>query len=231
MPYAIPDHDIVSIIDAPPTPLAALSPGGRFIALVRYESHPPVTFLARRYLPLAGIRVDPVIACRQRTHRITGLSVLRVADGAEQALTLPTGAQLSVPAWAPDGQRFAFTVDEPDGIGVWVADAAAGSAAAVPGLRVRDVLGGGGTVRWSRDGSSLIALGAPAGQVALPAPPANRKSRKRPGSDRSWRLSRICCGPPPMRTPSSRWPRQFRSASTRRPGRRRNSGRQGSTCT
>ena len=172
MPYAIPDHDIVSIIDAPPTPLAALSPGGRFIALVRYESHPPVTFLARRYLPLAGIRVDPVIAGRQRTHRITGLSVLRVADGAEQALTLPTGAQLSVPAWAPDGQRFAFTVDEPDGIGVWVADAAAGSAAAVPGLRVRDVLGGGGTVRWSRDGSSLIALGAPAGQVALPAPPA-----------------------------------------------------------
>jgi dipeptidyl aminopeptidase/acylaminoacyl peptidase len=138
---------------------------------VRYEAHPPVAFLARPYLPLAGIRVDPVIAGRQRTHRITGLSVLRVADGAEQALALPAGAQLSVPAWAPDGQRFAFTVDEPDGIGVWVADAAAGSAAAVPGLRVRDVLGGSDAVRWSRDSSSLIALGAPAGQAALAAAP------------------------------------------------------------
>jgi dipeptidyl aminopeptidase/acylaminoacyl peptidase len=171
VPYAIPDSDIVSIIDAPPTPLALLSPGGRFIALVRYESHPPVALLARPYLPLAGIRVDPVIAGHQRTRRITGLSVLRVGDGTGQELTLPEGAQLSVPAWAPDGQRFVFTVDEPDGIGVWVADAAAGSAAPVPGLRVRDVLSDDSAVRWSRDGSTLIALGAPAGRAAPPAPP------------------------------------------------------------
>ena len=65
---------------------------------------------------------------------------------------------VSVPTWAPDGRRFAFTVDEPDGIAVWVADAQAATAAEVPGLRVRDVLGGdptsaGSTVRWSRDGS------------------------------------------------------------------------------
>jgi dipeptidyl aminopeptidase/acylaminoacyl peptidase len=176
VPYAIPDNDIVSIIDAPPTPLALLSPGGRFVALVHYESHPPVALLARPYLSLAGIRVDPVIAGRQRTRRVTGLSVLRVADGAERALALPADAQLSVPAWAPDGQRLAFTIDEPDGIGVWVADAATGTAAQVPGLRVRDVLGGdplsvGNTVRWSRDGGSLIVLGAPADPPALPAAP------------------------------------------------------------
>jgi len=171
VPYAIPDDDVVSIIDAPPTPLALLSPGGLFLALVHYESHPPVAFLARPYLPLAGIRVDPVVAGRQRTHRVTGLSVLRVRDGVEHPLTLPAGAQLGIPGWAPDGQRFAFTVDEPDGIGVWVADAAAGSAAQLHGLRVRDVLGGDGAVRWSRDGRSLIALGAIAEQAALPVPP------------------------------------------------------------
>jgi dipeptidyl aminopeptidase/acylaminoacyl peptidase len=176
VPYAIPDSDIVSIIDAPPTPLALLGPGGRFVALVHYESHPPVALLARPYLSLAGIRVDPVIAGRQRTRRVTGLSVLRVADGAERPVALPDGARLSVPAWAPDGQRLAFTIDEQDGIGVWVADAVAGAAAQVPGLRVRDVLGGdplsiGATVRWSRDGSSLLVLGAPAERPALSAPP------------------------------------------------------------
>src|SRR5262249_5862638 len=83
------------------------------------------------------------------------------------------GARPSVPTWAPDGRRFAFTMDEPDGIAVWVADADSATARQVPGLRVRDVLGGdpltvGAAVRWSRDGTSLIALGAPAGPPELP---------------------------------------------------------------
>jgi len=174
--YAIPDSDIVTIIDAPPAPLALLAPGGRLVALVHYESHPPVALLARPYLSLAGLRIDPVIAGRQRARMVTGLSVLRLADGTERALAMPEGAQVSVPAWAPDGQRFAFTVDESDGIGVWVADAETATAAQVPGLRVRDVLGGdplsvGATVTWSRDGSSLIVLGAPAERAALPEAP------------------------------------------------------------
>jgi dipeptidyl aminopeptidase/acylaminoacyl peptidase len=176
VPYAIPDSDIVSIIDAPPAPLALLAPGRRLVALVHYESHPPIALLARPYLPLAGIRIDPVIAGRQRTRRVTGLAVLRVEDGSERGLDLPAGAAVSVPAWAPDGQRFAFTIDESDGIGVWVADAETSTATQVPGLRVRDVLGGdplsiGTTVTWSRDGSSLIVLGAPAERAALPEAP------------------------------------------------------------
>ena len=176
MPYKIPERDVVAIIDAPPTPVALLAPGGRFVALVHYESHPPVALLARRYLPLAGIRVDPALAGRQRSRRLTGLSVLRLADGAQRDLPLPAGAQLSVPNWAPDGRRFAFTVDEADGIGVWVADAESATTWQVPGFRVRDVLGGdpltiGAAVRWSRDGSSLLALGAPGPPPSLPEAP------------------------------------------------------------
>jgi len=168
VPYRTPAGDIVSIIDAPPTPVASLGPGRRFAALVHYESHPPVELLARPFLALAGIRIDPVIAGRQRTRRLTGISVLSVADGVIRPLELPPGRSVSVPVWAADGRRFAFTVDEVDGISVWVADAESGPASQVPGLRVRDVLGGdptsaGSTVRWSRDGTSLLALGAPGG--------------------------------------------------------------------
>lgn len=66
MPYKIPDPDVVAIIDAPPTPVALLAPGGRYAAIIHYESHPPVAQLARPYLRLAGIRVDPALAARQR---------------------------------------------------------------------------------------------------------------------------------------------------------------------
>ena len=61
MAYETPADDIVSIIDAPPTPAASLAPGRRFVALVHYESHPPVAHLARPYVPLAGLRLDPVL--------------------------------------------------------------------------------------------------------------------------------------------------------------------------
>jgi dipeptidyl aminopeptidase/acylaminoacyl peptidase len=169
--YQIPASDIVSIIDAPPTPAASLAPGRRFVALVHYESHPPITQLARPYLALAGLRIDPALGGRQRTRRLTGLSVIALPGGQPRRIELPEGRSVSMPVWAPDGRRFAFTLDEPDGIAVWIADAQAATAAEVPGLRVRDVLGGdptsvGSTVRWARDGGTLLALGS----LAAPEP-------------------------------------------------------------
>jgi dipeptidyl aminopeptidase/acylaminoacyl peptidase len=186
VPYKTPEPDIVAILDAPPTPVALLAPGGRFIALVHYESHPPIVLLERSYLPLAGVRLDPVLAGRQRVRRLTGLSVLHLADGTQRSVPLPDGAQPSMPTWSPDGRAFAFTIDEADGIGVWVGDAESATARQVPGLRVRDVLGGdpltiGAAVRWTRDGRSLLALGAPGGPPALPDAPVEPRIEETAG--------------------------------------------------
>ncbi|HXW87483.1 MAG TPA: prolyl oligopeptidase family serine peptidase [Streptosporangiaceae bacterium] len=180
MAYQIPASDIVSIIDAPPTPAASLAPGRRFVVLIHYESHPPITLLARPYLALAGLRIDPAIGGRQRTRRMTGLSVIALPGGQPRRIDLPEDRSAGMPVWAPDGRRFAFTVDEPDGIAVWIADAQAAVAAEVPGLRVRDILGGdpmsfGSTVRWARDGSTLLALGSP----APPEPPGPEPTEPR----------------------------------------------------
>jgi dipeptidyl aminopeptidase/acylaminoacyl peptidase len=184
--YQIPDSDIVSIIDAPPTPAASLAPGRRFVALVHYESHPPISQLARPYLALAGLRVDPVLGGRQRTRRMTGLSVIALPGGQPRRIELPEGRSVSMPVWAPDGRRFAFTMDEPDGIAVWIADAQAATAAEVPGLRVRDVLGGdptsiGSTVRWARDGATLLALGSPAPPEPLGPEPIEPRTEETSG--------------------------------------------------
>jgi dipeptidyl aminopeptidase/acylaminoacyl peptidase len=173
VPYATPADDITRIIDAPPTPISYLAPGGRHLAFVHYQPHPPIAMLARPYLPLAGLRADPVLRARRRLRRNTGISVLRIEDGRELALTLPAGAQAGTPVWAPDGTRFAFTLDRGDGVGVWIADAETGQPREVPGLTICDVLGGepssdGGALRWSRDGQALLALAVPADR---PEPP------------------------------------------------------------
>ena len=186
MPYATPGADITSIIDAPPTPITYLAPGGRFLALVHHESHPSIALLARPYLPLAGIRVDQRLGARRRMRRLTGLSVVRTGDGTEIPLNLPAEAQVGPPIWAPDGRRFAFTVDRADGVGLWIADASTGEAGPVPGLTVRDVLGGdisaaGGTVRWSRDGRSLLVLAAPDAPLMLPEPPIEPRTDETAG--------------------------------------------------
>ncbi len=176
MPYLTPDPDLAAIVDAPPTPLVYPAPGGRNLALLHYESHPPIELLARHYLALAGLRIDPAYPARRRLRRTLGLSVMRTADGDDRPVPLPPGAQVGQPTWSPDGRRCAFTVDGQDGVGVWVVDAGSAQAHPVPGLTVRDVLGGdpsgdGGTIRWSRDSRTLLVLAAPPGPLTLPVPP------------------------------------------------------------
>ena len=166
MPYAIPPADVMPVIDAPPTPAISIAPGGRYVALLHHEAHPPVAMLARPYLALAGLRVDQHLGARRRVRRTGRLSVLRVSDGQERFLGLPDGAQLGTPVWAPDGRRLAVTADRADGVGLWLADAETGEVTEVAGLTVCDVLGGdpsggSGTFRWSRDGRSLLVLAAP----------------------------------------------------------------------
>ena len=136
MPYATPPARVMPVIDAPTTPAIFCAPGGRYVALVQHEAHPPVAMLARPYLALAGIRVDPHLGARRRLRRAAGVSVLRVSDGTERVLPLPEGAQVGSPSWAPDGRRFAVTVDRPDGVGLWVADAETGEVIEMAGLTV-----------------------------------------------------------------------------------------------
>jgi dipeptidyl aminopeptidase/acylaminoacyl peptidase len=186
VPYATPAADIAAVVDAPPTPTTYLGPGGGFLVFVHPEAHPPVAMLARPYRPLAGLRIDPVLGARRRLRRVGRVSVLPVSGGTERFLDLPDGAQVGQPTWAPDGHRFAFTVDRPDGVGVWVADARTGEAHAVAGLTVCDVLGGepsadGGSLRWSRDGRSLLALASPASRQPPPAPPIEPRTEESAG--------------------------------------------------
>ncbi|MGH2584487.1 MAG: prolyl oligopeptidase family serine peptidase [Dehalococcoidia bacterium] len=142
MSYRLPPPEIVDIVDAPPTPVAVVSPDRQHLLLVDYEAYPPIELLARPFLKLGGLRIDPAIGARQRTVRFTGLTIVPVDGGAPVPVALPDGAMIGVPVWSHDGTRFAFTRDLPDGIELWVGDVRTAAAHTIPDLRVSDVLTG-----------------------------------------------------------------------------------------
>src|SRR5260221_6787224 len=101
LPYSLPDSDVVSIIDAPPPPLASPSPGEQFVMLVHYQAHPPVVMLARRRLSLAGLRLDPAIGGRPRAQPLTRPAALRRSGGTQPGRGPPRGAPVTVPRSRP----------------------------------------------------------------------------------------------------------------------------------
>ena len=171
----------------------------------------PSRMLARPYLPLAGIRVDPVLAGRQRARPLTGLSVLTVADGTQRPLSLPDGARPSVPTWAPDGaqvrvHRGRARRHRRVGGRRRVGDRPAGSGAAGPRLARRRSAHGGRDCAVDPRRHVLLALGALAPAPDLPAAVIEPRGRRRRASSRRWRRSRICSPPQRTRTSSRRWP-------------------------
>ncbi|HZU76669.1 MAG TPA: prolyl oligopeptidase family serine peptidase, partial [Dehalococcoidia bacterium] len=141
MAYRLPPQEIVEALDAPAEPLALPSPDGAALLLVEYEPYPPIALLARPFLKLGGIRVDPALGAQRRTSRLTGLIVVPV-DGVPVRIRLPAGAVIGMPVWSFDSRRLAFTRDVEDGVELWVADATDGAARALAGVRVNDVLAG-----------------------------------------------------------------------------------------
>jgi len=175
-PYRVPPEDIVRIVDAPPTPLVAVSPARDAMLLVDYLPNPPIEILARPVLRLAGIRISPRISALQKITQYTGITVKKLPGGEDVRINLPPGARIGFPVWSYDGKRIAFTVEADSGVGLCIADPAGGRVTRIPGLMVNDVLGA--PFAWLSDNASLLVRaidshrGAPPPLPLRPAGPA-----------------------------------------------------------
>lgn len=170
--YRTPPQAIVDILDAPPLPAATLSPDRQWLLLLEQPSMPTIAEFAAPMLRLAGWRIDPRTNGPARGQRITGLVLKRVADGLERRIPLPAGAVVGDVDWAPDARHFAFTNTRPDGIELWIADAAAATARAITPPLLNATAGG--ACNWMPDGARLVCRLVPAnrgpGPVAPPVP-------------------------------------------------------------
>ena len=165
--YRLPPKEVVELVDAPVTPGTQLSPSGRWMLLVERPALPSIADVARPWIGLAGMRLDPRTNAPHDTSFDTGL-VVRDLEGTQQRrVPLPDGARIGSVAWSHHDKLFAFTLVKEDEIELWCCDALE--------LTPRRVAQGLNTLfdefQWMPDGTTLAYKRIPEKRGAAPEAP------------------------------------------------------------
>ena len=175
MTYRQPPADVLRIFDAPPSPVPVPSPDRRRIALLDPEPHPPVALLARPFLRLAGVRVDPATGGQRCVTRLAALRVIDVEGGPPREVEL-RDRLFGEPVWSPDGEWIALVRHADGGKQVWIVEAGTGAIHRLGDHHVLDSLAGdswtlfgqpGSPLRWTAEG---LLLGTLAPEERSPPP-------------------------------------------------------------
>ncbi len=165
--YRTPAQTLVDMVDAPPTPGFLLSPSKDLAVVLERPNLPPIEELSRRELKLAGLRIDPTTNGPSRGGHLTGLTLLRLADGEERPVTgLPAEPRLGSVAFSPDGAWLSFTHTAQDRIELWAAEVATGEARRLGDVRLNTAAFEGPS--WLPDSRTLIVPLVPEGRGAEP---------------------------------------------------------------
>jgi len=172
--YAVPPENLRKVLKAPPPPAPGVDPSGRYLLLTTSQTYPSIQRVARPYLKLAGVRLEPDNRSRHDTPAGYGIpacvddfTVVDIASGGETRVDLPEGACPGPATWAPDGSRFAFQNVAPASVELWIVDAASGKARQVPDLPLNPIFGS--TVQWLDGSRTLLVKRVPQRQGPPPA--------------------------------------------------------------
>ena len=136
IPYQQPDKVVVDILTAPQSPLVRISPDRKAIAFVDWTLHPPVSFLAKPYLKLAGLRIDPENNSLHRSTLRNSMWVKFLEDNRNVSIKIPKNSETGMPCWSFDGAKIAFMNYKDDGVELVFASPKTGDIRAVDGIRL-----------------------------------------------------------------------------------------------
>ncbi|MBP7415589.1 MAG: S9 family peptidase [Pyrinomonadaceae bacterium] len=163
--YKQPPKEIMDVLNAPATPSTSISPTRDKIAMLEPLRYPPISELAQPMLRIAGLRINPNTNGQHRQPYFIGVKIMNVADGKITPVTLPPGAQIISPQWAPDGKHIAVGNVTPTGVELWVVDTATAKATKIKGVMINTAIGG---FSWE-DSDTLSAQLVPAKRGPAPA--------------------------------------------------------------
>ena len=117
--YRLPPADVVAIAEAAPAPYAMISPDGAWMVLAEQDAMPGIADVARPWLGLAGMRIDPAAESRWRSNFIHALTLRDLKGERERRIPLPKGARVSWTSWSHRSNLFAFALLSEEGSELW----------------------------------------------------------------------------------------------------------------
>jgi dipeptidyl aminopeptidase/acylaminoacyl peptidase len=180
--YDRPPKAILDVMRTPAPPVPFVSPTGDRMIMVHWQTYPSIERLAKPFLRLAGVRVEPHNHGRRDTPGGNGIAraaggydLVHVADGIQKHIELPEDVCLSSPSWSADGKLFAFKNTTAKGVEIWIGDGETAVARPVSGVRLNPMLGD--ELQWMPDQKTLLVKLVPAG---IGAPPSKDSSPSGP---------------------------------------------------
>ncbi len=164
--YQLPPQSIVDVVDAAPEPAVAFSPDGKWMLLIQRPALPAIADVSRRWIGLAGMRIDPVANSGFRTDFFTGLQIRPTAAAGEPvSVGLPDGVRIANVSWSHRSDAVAFSVVGEQGTGLWMVKP---ENPAAPVRLVENISTLFGFVQWMPDGQGLICQAVPEDRGAEP---------------------------------------------------------------
>lgn len=166
--YRLPPAEVVDIIDARPEPAVSFSPDGKWMLLLGRDAMPSIEDLARRMLPLAGVRIDPAANGPFRTDYIRSIAIRHTEHEELFRLNLPDQARISNVSWSHTSRAFCFVTSTDEGSKLWGVELNPPIEPKLLADNVSTVLMG---IDWMPDGESLLCGLVPAQRGPEPQPP------------------------------------------------------------
>jgi dipeptidyl aminopeptidase/acylaminoacyl peptidase len=190
--YQLPPKAIVDVVDAPPPPLANVSPDGKWLLLMQQPPLLTIADLSQPELKLAGVRFNPETHDQSRLMYNTSLTLMPVNGGEAHPVTgLPASPRMRFVTWSPDSSHVAFTLSAKTGVELWVADTATAKASRLSFVVVNQSLPRR-PYEWMPDSRAIVARTLPRlselppDKPRTPEGPAIQESRGRKAAARTY---------------------------------------------
>jgi dipeptidyl aminopeptidase/acylaminoacyl peptidase len=169
--YQKPSREILEVLNAPAPPVPSLNPSKTHILLLERRLYPTIAELASPMYRLAGERINPSNNGQQNPPVvITSLTLKNIQTGEEVRISVPAGARMKMPAWSPDGRRFAILNYTNTAVDLYLGTIDSRELRTLPVGPVNDADDRG--ILWWAGSQKLLVKTVPANRGSAPQPPA-----------------------------------------------------------